>query len=395
MIPISSEAKDIMKSFAGMDFAKLRLKYASNPDALDAILQLECRKKASSKLPKMLANDDFIFPTSLSVEQCTSELLARFHANLVPDNGVVLDMTCGLGIDAFHIAGKSKSVLALDINPEIADVANHNAQVLGINNFKAVCADSSAYVQTIEDDSFDTIFVDPARRNKSQKVFFIKDCSPNIADLMPRMLRVAKKIIVKASPMLDATAAVRELSCVKNIYSIGTTTECKELVIVCERGYENVPEMHAVTLAKDKTMICDFIRQKDTEDITYTNELCEGKYLYEPYPAVMKIGLFDRLAMEYEVNKFSRDTHLYISDDLNNSFPGRRMRIVYASQFNKRTIKYINSNFPKANVTTRGFVMSAPQLAKKLGIMQGGELFVYGVGLNGVRNYWIAVCEVI
>ena len=39
--------------------------------------------------------------------------------------------------------------------------------------------------------------------------------------------------------------------------------------------------------------------------------------------------------------------------------------------------------------------MSAPQLAKKLGIMQGGELFVYGVGLNGVRNYWIAVCEVI
>lgn len=109
----------------------------------------------------------------------------------------------------------------------------------------------------------------------------------------------------------------------------------------------------------------------------------------------MKIGLFDRLAMEYEVNKLGRDTHLYISDDLNNSFPGRRMRIVYASQFNKRTIKYINSNFPKANVTTRGFVMSAPQLAKKLGIMQGGELFVYGVGLNGVRNYWIAVCEVI
>lgn len=54
----------------------------------------------------MLANDDFIFPTSLSAEQCTSELLARFHANLVPDNGVVLDMTCGLGIDAFHIAGK-------------------------------------------------------------------------------------------------------------------------------------------------------------------------------------------------------------------------------------------------------------------------------------------------
>ena len=99
--------------------------------------------------------------------------------------------------------------------------------------------------------------------------------------------------------------------------------------------------------------------------------------------------------MEYEVNKLSRDTHLYISDDLNNSFPGRRMRIVYASPFNKRTIKYIKDKFPKANITTRGFVMSAPQLAKKLEIMQGGELFVYGVGLNGTKNHWLAVCEVI
>lgn len=66
----------------------------------------------------------------------------------------------------------------MDINPEIADVANHNAHVLGINNFKAVCADSSAYVQTIGDDSFDTIFVDPARRNNSQKVFLSKTALP-------------------------------------------------------------------------------------------------------------------------------------------------------------------------------------------------------------------------
>lgn len=395
MIPLSAEIKDWMKRLAGQDLVKMRLKYSSDPEALEAILQLECRKKALSKLPKLLENEDFLFPTSLSAEQCTSELLAGFHTQLLHPDGDVLDMTCGLGVDSFYLAKVSKSVLAVDINPDIADAANYNAEKLGINNFKAVSGNSSAYILGLKADSFDTIYVDPARRNNGHKVFFLKDCSPDVSSLMPKMLEVAKRVVIKASPMLDITAAINELQCVKGVYCIGTATECKELTIVCDRNYQADPEVFAVTLTKNETLTCDFVSKEDKPNEWFAENLVEGQYLYEPYPAVMKAGLFDKVASEYGVKKVGSESNVYVSDNINETFPGRKMKIIYASPFNKRSVRYVKNNFPKANITARGFVMTAPQLAKSLGIVQGGELFVYGVGLKGTRNNWIAVCEVI
>lgn len=395
MIPFSAQIKDWMKLLAAQDLMKMRLKYASNPEATEAISQLECRRKASLKLPKLLENEDFIFPTTLSAEQCTSELLARFHTQLVPRGGKVLDMTCGLGVDSFYLANISKSVLAMDIDQNIADAANHNARILGISNFKAICGDSSEYILGLENDSFDAIYVDPARRSNGHKVFFLKDCSPDVSALIPKMLDIARRVVIKASPMLDITAAIKDLQCVRGVYCIGTPTECKELTIVCDREYHGLAELFAVTLTNDDTLVCDFGGKEDDIKEYFVDNLTEGQYLYEPYPAVMKAGLFDRVASEYGVRKLGRDTNVYVSDAYNERFPGRRMKIIYASPFNKRSVKYVKNSFPKANITTRGFVMTAPLLAKNLGIVQGGELFIYGVGLKGGRNYWIAVCEVI
>lgn len=254
-IPDITEWFDILQ---GQDFAALRLKYSGNPEALYAIMQLECRKKASTKLPQLLANKDFRFPTVLSSEQCTSERLAEFHSTLVPKGVKLLDLTCGLGIDAFYFSKSCSGVVAVDIDSSVTETASHNAKAMGINNFTAICNDSEIFIRDLEDDSYSCIFIDPARRSGGKKVVFLKDCSPDVSSLIGEMLRVSPLVIIKASPMLDITAAQNELQSVSDVYTIGTPKECKELVLVCKRGYTDKAKTHAVTISSDFTHIYDF-----------------------------------------------------------------------------------------------------------------------------------------
>ena len=105
--------------------AAQRLRCAGDSQAMDKILQQECRRRASRKLAATLLCPDFRFPTSLSAEQCTSDEIARIHADMVQPGASVLDMTCGLGIDAFHIARRASSVIAIDINHDVAGAVGH------------------------------------------------------------------------------------------------------------------------------------------------------------------------------------------------------------------------------------------------------------------------------
>ena len=116
------------------DFNKLRLKYHGCPEKLWEILQEECRYKTAKKLPETLKNPDFIFPSLAVAEMATSDAVAKVHANMINDGDTVLDMTCGLGIDSFHLASKAGNVTAIEIDPESYRAAIHNAKALNLNN---------------------------------------------------------------------------------------------------------------------------------------------------------------------------------------------------------------------------------------------------------------------
>ncbi|MDE7152051.1 MAG: methyltransferase domain-containing protein, partial [Candidatus Amulumruptor sp.] len=199
---------------AADDPVKLRLRYHGDDDIAFAITQIECRRKAGNRFPAALASPGFMFPTGLSAEQATSEALARIHAGIAGylPGARHLDLTCGLGMDAFEAARHGASVTAVDINPEVVEAARHNAKALGLDDkFEAVCGNSTTLVADT-DIKCDTIFIDPARRGEGgRRLTAIAECSPDVTTIMPRMLELAPKIVVKASPMLDLTALASEL----------------------------------------------------------------------------------------------------------------------------------------------------------------------------------------
>ena len=51
-----------------------------------ALRQIEARQRLRDKLPSLVADPDFWFPVRLSCEQCSSELTARYKADLIKEN---------------------------------------------------------------------------------------------------------------------------------------------------------------------------------------------------------------------------------------------------------------------------------------------------------------------
>lgn len=67
----------------------------------------------------------------------------------------------------------------------------------------------------------DCIFLDPARRNEhGGKAIAISDCEPDVAELEGLLLNKAKQVMVKLSPMLDLSLALRELQQTRSPYYI-------------------------------------------------------------------------------------------------------------------------------------------------------------------------------
>ncbi|MDE7451903.1 MAG: class I SAM-dependent methyltransferase [Paramuribaculum sp.] len=375
---LDSETLDWIDLNAKANASALRLKYAGDSQKSFAILQIECRRKAATKLNETLACREFIFPTSLSAEQCTSDILAHFHASLVKGDSV-LDMTAGLCIDAFNVAREVRHIIAIERNEILTEAAETNAEALGINNIEIINADSVGWLQAT-DRRFDTIFIDPARRGEGGKrIFALSDCEPDVVELLPLIRQKCSRLIVKASPMLDISSVISSLGSETTIYITGSPTECKEVVAVVDFGSSAIPSINAVTLSSTVDSRFSFTEQEEREAIPSYSYPMAAMYLYEPYPAAMKSGGFSLMSSRFGAYKLDKNTHLYISEKTIENFPGERFRILEVHPFSKQVVKSFTEKYPEINISTRNFILKPTELAKKLKIKEGGILRLFAV----------------
>lgn len=107
------------------DIQKLRLKKwkCNDFDISFAIDQIEIRKKIKSKLPTWADESELIFPGTLSFEQSSSELTARYKQLFVSKEDTVCDLTGGLGIDSYYFSLKARYVTYLERNEDYCSIA--------------------------------------------------------------------------------------------------------------------------------------------------------------------------------------------------------------------------------------------------------------------------------
>lgn len=383
MQDLDDEMRQWMAAHRGVDPNRLRLSAKGDPGICQAILQLECRAKAARKLPELLTCPTFLFPTALSAEQCTSQDIATLHTRLIGSmEGLrVMDLTAGLGIDAITMARMGATVTAVDIQPGHIHALHHNIHALALDSrITPVCDDSCHYITTLPDDSFDLIFIDPARRDgadSGRRLYSLADTVPDPVALMPQMLRVAPRVAVKASPMLDIKLCASQLTA-SELNILGTPTDCKELFAIVRREGADDVQVQSLTPGYD-TLAYPLSLTGKAPETGYMSPQT-GMIIVEPFPAVMKGAPWQELCRRYSLSPVHPATHIFIANDPDKlrGIQARLWRIIYAQGNSDRAIREIRSRWPIANVTTRNYVLSAPELSRRLRVRSGGDIRIIG-----------------
>jgi hypothetical protein len=422
--PYPDEFWSFIENNLHADTKALMLKYGGKPLGFPvdfAITQIEARRKAAAKMSHLCSNPMFLFPSALLAEQCTSELLASFHADIIRKTSdsvpeLLVDLTCGLCVDSFSFCEVVKRVVGVDILPITAEIANINATTLDIANFKAECGDGMEVLPSIIKrcgiEKADWIYIDPARRKASAaRAYGFSDCSPDVVANIGLLRSYSHKVLIKASPMLDISQTIRDLENVSRIWIVAMKGECKEVLVeldfnsavndesvndeVINGEVGNGVEVTAVDpVCKTKFIVNDYLHTDNSVDyVTDINGL-EGMILCEPDAAVMKTGAWGELCRQWSgLRKLHGNTNLFVAEnppshisDAALPFPGRMLRIESVWQTAKDAAKALRGL--KANVATRNYPINADVLRKKLNVKESSDAatFVYATTAVGGKR---------
>ena len=325
--------------------------------------QIKARQKAKKKLPTWCQNYQLIFPTSLSQEQASSEETAAYKSKLVQGK-TIADLTGGLGVDVLAFAEHFEHVFYVEQQEEVAQAAQHNFQSLKKPHIKVHHTSAEDFLEHYP--KMDVIYLDPARRgDKGERVFGFDDCTPNVLELLPKLLEKSGQVLIKASPMIDLMEAVRQLGCVKSIHVLSSANDCKELLFLLEKNYEGEISIVATALGKGKIVS---VFPEPAQQLVFSEV---KNYLYLPDVAVTKAGMFQLPVGFFGVEKLHLHTHAYTSEELKPDFLGRIFKVKGIEKLDKKALKKHLSK--KANVIVRNVPLTVEQVRQKLGLKDGGK----------------------
>ncbi|MEG1584250.1 MAG: RsmD family RNA methyltransferase [Anaerovorax sp.] len=358
-----------------------------------AIRQIAGKQKAKYKIPVFFNHPDIEYPSSISMEQCSSEATALYKKEICHGK-TFADLTGGFGIDSIFISPHFKNCYFIEKNRSLCDIVSRNIEVLNIHNIKVFHEEATGFLERMP--PIDFIFLDPARRDEArQKVISIEQCEPNIIELKPLLLQKASKgILLKLSPMLDIKATLRIFPETKAVHVVAVNGECKELLFLLDRvPHLGEVDFHAVDIRKSGINRYQFTYHEEQEAIPEIATKLEA-YLFEPNAAVLKAGAFKSLAIHYQLKKLHPHSHLYTSDKEIEDFPGRIFKIVNSFGFGKLEIGQNLQHVTQANVAVRNFPLSAEQLKKKLKLKDGGELYLFATTVKKEKHLLIRCTKI-
>lgn len=379
---------EFIREYRERDIRQLALQANRFPDvdmpyALD---QIQGWQIARRKLPKWAACDGVIFPPHLSMEQCSSEPTAQYKLNLamewasrVGHASSMTDLTGGFGVDFSFTSCAFAAATYVERNEQLCHIVEHNLPLLGLNNATVVCADAVEYLSTVEPQTM--LFLDPARRDEhGAKTVMLADCTPDVVQLLPKLLEKSRFTMLKLSPMLDWHKAVDDLhGAVREVHIVSVGGECKELLLVLSTVVESELKVYCADLstASDTSSLFVYTPGSSAPVANSTFNIQHSTFLHEPNASIMKAGCFDELAAAYGVSPVSRNSHLFLSDEPVEDFPGRSFVVERVTTMNKGELRKALVGIEKANIATRNFPLTVAELRKRLKIKDGGDVYIF------------------
>lgn len=329
------------------------------PHASVVATQVKNLQKCRTKLPSYFAVQAIV-PT-LAYEQSSSEECA-LRKQLSGDS--VLDLTCGLGVDAYALSKRFKRVVTIERNEMVAEVARENFRRLGAENIEVVCSSAEEFLAGCTD-HFDWCFSDPDRRGKKgEKLVRLEDCSPDVVELMPTLQKLADRICIKCSPLFDVDEAFRLFDdC--SVETISLSGEAKEVNIYIDGS---APRLSAVAIGTGE-FSCSVDERNSAQWGSQPSDLSQYRYITLPDVALQHARMV-AAAFEGKCDVWSNNgVALSVEKPTN----------VLGRTFEVETIYEIDSAFKrlmkgrKAEIYRRDFPMANAEICKRYRCSEGGS----------------------
>lgn len=343
--------------------------------------QIKGRNIASKKFP-FLNRANILFPPQLNLEQASSQQTADFKSIGVYGKRF-LDLTCGLGIDAFFLSENFEEVHLVEQNSELSKLVEHNWQVLGRK--------ANFHQKSLEDflkensETFDLVFIDPARRDENnKKKFLLEDLSPNLLKMQPLLWKITNQVLVKLSPLIDLKYLVSALPNIERTDIVSVKNEVKEILVLQNQHKTNEKILCRCVNLETKEPIFSFFFEDIHINISSFSP--PKQYIYIPNNSLLKSGAFNLISNYFNLEKLHSNTHLYTSAQIIPDFPGRVLKseVILAKNIVKGS---------KYNVISKNHPLSADEIKKKYKIKEGGNKYL--IFTQSVEGKEIIVGEII
>ena len=266
--------------------------------AAGALTQASLRWQAVAKFGEAAL---VMFFTRAGLEQASRPEVADYHASRFVQAGVrrVIDIGCGIGSDSLAFTRAGLEVLAIDVDPVTALVAQAN---LG-DRVSVVCADANDVADQLEAPDVG-VFCDPSRRNDRGRVWRVEAFEPSWA-FVTGLLDGERAAGVKLGPALPHSL-IPEAAEAEWVTHRGDTVE-----VALWSGRGASPGQRSALVLPDGRLTASGAPPLPVRDL--------GRYLYEPAGSVIRAGAIPELGALLGAGLLDTQVAYLTSDQLQNT----------------------------------------------------------------------------
>ena len=361
------------------------------PYAALVATQVKYLQRARRKLPSYCAAQCILPPRAF--EQASSEASA---GRMEFSGDWCVDLTCGLGVDAWALSRRFRRVVAVERDPVMAAVAAYNFGLLGANHIEVVTGSAEEFLERWRREGTesppDLIYLDPDRRDAGErKRVTLEALSPDVGALLPRLRLAAQQVVVKLSPLFDVEEAVRVFGPACRVEVVSEEGGCKQVVVETGQGIDG-PLIRATVIG----------RQPDRWSVEYPAEAvwaCHAQgnvpvsfnQLIVPDVALQKARLVRRYFGERGMYAPTENGFVFAADpdtkNLCHPLSGRAYAIERIEPFRPKALKthFKKCNIRRITLLKRDFPHSAAEILNLLNISEGSDALVAFTVLDGER----------
>ncbi len=315
--------------------------------------QARLRKKATAKFPhaeRMFFNDE-------ALQQASSRAVAVYRAQYFAEYQCVGDLGCGIGADMLALAETLPNVIAVEIDPVRARLAELNVAACGLaHRVQILRADWTKLSLDIE-----AAFADPARRIEGRRVFRPEDLTPPLSAILTLQTRTPN-LAVKVAPGI-AHADIPSQAEAEFISEHGEMKEALLRFGALRTGAQTratlLPGGHHMD---SRAAVADIAEREP------------GAYLYEPDPAILRAGLVRHLATQLGAAQLDADIAYLTSDALAVTPFARVWQVIRHGHFHLKTLNHWLRELGAGNlvVKKRGSPVDPEEFRRRLKTTPGG-----------------------